>query len=89
MSERSPSGTHRYGSDRSDLDADRGPGTACGVSIRLEEQAVLEAYARESGSPAAPAAARAMVRTGDCAMEAAQDAAVTAGTLRPAPVRGL
>lgn len=89
MSESSSSGAHRDGSDRPDLDADRGPGTACGVSIRLEEQAALEGYARETGSSAAPLAARAMVRTGGCAVEAAQDAAVTADTLRPAPVRSL
>ncbi len=87
MSESSSSGAHRDGSDRPDLDADRGPGTACGVSIRLEEQAVLEGYAREAGSSAAPLAARFMARSGGCAVEAAQDAAVTADTLRPAPVR--
>lgn len=89
MSERSPSGAHRDDAEVAHLDADRGPAAACGVSIRLEEQAALEAYAREAGSLAAPVTARAMVRTGDCAVEAVQDAAVTAGNLRPAPARSL
>lgn len=89
MSESSSSGAHHDDADRPDLDADHGPGTACGVSIRLEEQAALEGYAREAGSSAAPVAARAMVRTSGCAVEAAQDAAVREGPLRPASVRSL
>lgn len=88
MSERSSSGAHRDDVDGAHLDADRGPAAACGVSIRLEEQAALEAYAREAGSSAAPVTARAMVRTGDCAVEAVQDAAVSGYSPAP-PVRGL
>lgn len=89
MSESSSSGAHRDGSDRPDLDADRGPGTACGVSIRLEEQAALEGYARVTGSPTAPVPAQAMATSGDSVVEAAEDAAIESGTLRPAPVRSL
>lgn len=89
MSERSPSGAHRDGADGAGFDADHGSGTACGVSIRLEEQAALAGYAAETGESAAPAVVRCMIKYGDNRVGAREDAAIEADTLRPAPSRSL